>query len=271
MITSLNEDELKANQDEYLKWRSTRIGSSDVPAILGKSPFKTARQLCKEKLGMTKSGFFTSLPIELGKKFEDTVRANIEMKLDIDFPPTILQSEIYPFMTASLDGYNKEHELVLEIKSVLGEPTYLKACEGICSDAYIDQVQHQLWVSKAKKNLFYVAKLEKFFDEYRIVDTKMVPVEPDEKQQEIIVKACLEFWTHMQNGTLPPHSSEDPIEIGDEEAVKLLADKTKLIDYCLKVKEHNYFEIRNGDQSKIASLKQNKKGTWVLRKEELIV
>jgi predicted phage-related endonuclease len=213
---------------------------------------------------MTKSGFFTSLPIELGKKFEDTVRANIEMKLDIDFPPTILQSEIYPFMTASLDGYNKEHELVLEIKSVLGEPTYLKACEGVCSDAYIDQVQHQLWVSKAKKNLFYVAKLEKFFDEYRIVDTKMVPVEPDEKQQEIIVKACLEFWTHMQNGTLPPHSSEDPIEVKADP--EMLSDKTKLLEVCFKMQEHNFYEIQNEEGVKLASLKQNKNGVWALRK-----
>lgn len=266
MITSLNEDELKSNQTEYLRWRSTKIGSSDAPIILNRSPFKTARQLCKEKLGMTNSGFYTSLPIELGKRFEDTVRANIEMKLDIDFPPTILQSDLYPFMTASLDGYNKEHELVLEIKSVLGEPTYLKACEGICSEAYIDQVQHQLWVSGARKNLFYVAKLEKFFDEYKIADTKLVEVYPDLAAQEIIVKACLEFWAHMQNGTLPPHSDRDPVEV---KASDLLDNKTKLIDFCLKQQEHNFYEIQNEAGEKLASLKQNKNGVWALRKVDV--
>lgn len=260
--TDLNEDVLKADAKEYLKWRSNKIGSSDVPAILGKSPFKTARQLCKEKLGLTNSAFFTNLAIELGKRFEDTARASIEMKLDLDFPATICQSSHLPWMTASLDGLNVENKLVLEIKCVRGGPTWEKVCEGKVSESYEDQLQHQLWVSGAEKVLFYVARVEQTPEDYRIADYGLVEVLPNKDQQDVIVKACLEFYQHMQSGTLPAHTKDDAVEIVDESAIKMLSDKankTKLIDFCLKQQEHNFYDI--GSKAK---LKQDVNGHWRL-------
>lgn len=251
-ISTLNEDELKSDAKEYLRWRSKRIGSSDLPAILGESPFKTAYQLWREKTGRVDSSFYTNHAIELGKQFEDTVRIGLEMQLDIDFPPTIMTDDLYPFMTSSLDGYSEEHSIVLEIKSVMGEPTWVKACEGVVSESYISQVQHQLYVSKAKKSFFYVAKLEQVYGVYRIAGTRLVEVYPDMAKQEQIVKACLEFYKLMKSDVPPPLTDRDPMELTDADSILVFSefkregltdkDKKQLRDKAIKIaeKHHNY-------------------------------
>jgi putative phage-type endonuclease len=274
-VTTLNEDVLKADAKEYLRWRSKRIGSSDVPAILGKSPFKTARQLCKEKLGLTDSAFFTNLAIELGKRFEDTARANIEMKLDIDFPATICQSPLLPYMSASLDGRNDENKLILEIKCVRGGPTWEKVTQGIVSETYEDQLQHQMWVSGDEKVLFYVARIEPTVNDYRVAEYALAEAKPDKEAQEKIVRACADFYLHMTNGTLPPHSKDDAVEIEDMSAIDTLEAIVKsknigndkmvkmgkeiLLKICKETQEHNFYEIGSS-----AKLKQRTDGAWAL-------
>lgn len=249
--STLNEDELKADAKEYLRWRSKRIGSSDVPVILGESPFKTPHGLWLEKTGRVDSSFFTNLAIELGKKFEDTVRTGLEMRLDIDFPPTIMTDDLYPFMSSSLDGYNEEHDIVLEIKCVQGGPTWEKAVQGIASDAYVAQLQHQLYVTKAKVNYFYVAKLDKVVDhrgyptgKYFIAGTRLVEVYPDAVEQERIVKACLEFYKMMTSDVPPALCNRDVMSVVDDlEALALLTDKKELIKYMVEKYNHTNFNI----------------------------
>lgn len=262
-ITQLNEDELKANQTEYLAWRSTKIGSSDVPIILGNSPFKTPYGLWLEKTGRASNNFKTTINIELGKKYEDTVRSSLELKLGVDFAPVIMQSDLHPFMMASLDGYNEENKIVLEIKSVLGLPTWESAVAGKVSDSYIDQVQHQLWVSNATKCFFYVAKVEPFMGDYRIADKRLIESYPDKTKQTELVSACLEFYQHMVNDIPPQLTEKDSFLIEDTDVLELLKDsanKTKIIDACLEIKEHRSFNLGHK-----ASLYTNKFGTWILK------
>lgn len=244
-ISTLNEDELKADPKAYTKWRSKRIGSSDIPVILGESPFKTPYQLWKEKTGRVDSSFYTNHAIELGKQFEDAVRVGLELSLDIEFPPTIMQDDTYTFMTSSLDGYNKDNEIVLEIKCVKGGPTWEKACEDICSDSYISQVQHQLYVSKAKKAFFYVAKLEAdAFNVYRIADTRLVEVYPDKEKQEVIVKAALEFYKLMTSDMPPAMTSKDKLVVADSELADFFKEqKLQLAKYLNEKFNHVNFEF----------------------------
>lgn len=262
-ISNLNEDELKADAKEYALFRSKRIGSSDVPVILGESPFKTPHGLWLEKTGRSSSSFYTNHAIELGKQFEDTVRTGLEMRLDIDFPPTIMIDDLYPFMSSSLDGYSEETETVLEIKCVQGGPTWLKAVDGIVSDSYIAQVQHQLYVSKAKKNLFYVAKLNQTYGTYYVEDTRLVEVFPDPVAQERIVKACLEFYKLMKSDVPPALCGRDVMSVVDDlEALALLNDKKELIKYMVEKYNHTNFNIAGNklarDKNEVWRLTLNK-------------
>lgn len=257
-ISTLNEDELKANAKEYSKWRSQRIGSSDIPVILGESPFKTPHQLWLEKTGRVDSSFFTNHAIELGKQFEDAVRVGLEMQLDIDFPPTIMVDDVYTFMMSSLDGYSEQHKILLEIKSVQGGPTWEKACAGVVSESYISQVQHQLYVSHAVKAFFYVAKLESVYGTYRIADTRLIEVYPDHEKQAQITKAALEFYGYMKSDIAPQLMARDVITVEDTQAIELLTNKDKLIEYLVDKYNHTNFSI-NGSK-----LLKDKNGTWRL-------
>lgn len=258
-ISNLNEDVLKADAKEYMKFRSKRIGSSDIPVILSESPFKTPHQLWLEKTGRVDSAFFTNYAIELGKQFEDAVRVGLEFELDIDFPPTIMVDDVYTFMMSSLDGYNEEHEIVLEIKSVQGGPTWEKVCAGEVSISYVSQVQHQLHVSKAKKAFFYVAKLEKVFGVTRIAETRLVEVMPDKTKQEEIIHAALQFYKFMTSDTPPPLCGRDVMIVDeDEKANELLTKKPELIEYLHEKYDHTNFSI-NG-----AKLMRDVNANWRL-------
>lgn len=261
--STLNEDELKADAKEYLRWRSKRIGSSDVPVILGESPFKTPHQLWLEKTGRVDSSFFTNHAIELGKQFEDTVRTGLEMRLDIDFPPTIMTDDLYPFMSSSLDGYSEEHDVVLEIKCVQGGPTWVKAVADQVSDSYVAQVQHQLYVTKARQAYFYVAKLNQTYGTYYVEDTRLVEVFPDPVMQERIVKACLEFYKLMKSDVAPPLCGRDVLSVVDDlEALALLNDKKELIKYMVEKYNHTNFNIAGNklarDKNEVWRLTLNK-------------
>lgn len=260
MKYDISEDELKSNREEYTKWRSSKIGGSDIPVILGESPFETPYGLWLKKTGRVKNEFAPSLNAQLGIKYEDTMRSDIELKLDLDFKPQIFVHDVYGFLMSSLDGWNEETKTVLEIKTVLGAPTYEKALEGKISESYLSQVQQQLMVAGGAKNLFYVGKIEPFMGDYRIVDKVLIEALPDKNHQEKILAAALEFYHCMTSDTPPALTDRDPVKITDEEILSLMTDKenkNKIIDLCLKSKEHNFYEIGN-----IAKLKQDKNGHW---------
>jgi putative phage-type endonuclease len=256
----ISEDQLKANREEYAKFRSTRIGGSDVPVILNESPFETPYGLWLKKTGRAKNEFAPSLNAQLGIKYEDTMRSDIELKLDLDFKPQIFVHDVYSFLMTSLDGWNEETKTVLEIKTVLGASTYEKALEGKISESYISQVQQQLMVAQGVKTLFYVGKLEPFMGDYRIVDKVLIEATPDKAHQERILAACIEFYHFMTSDTPPALTERDAVLVSDKDIIELLSDKlnkNKIIDLCLKTKEHNFYDIGG-----IAKLKKDTNGHW---------
>lgn len=260
MKYEITEDELKANREEYARWRSNKIGGSDVPVILGESPFETPYGLWLKKTGRASNEFAPSLNAQLGIKYEDTMRSDIELKLDLDFKPQIFVHDVYSFLMTSLDGWNEETKTVLEIKTVLGAPTYEKALEGKISESYVSQVQQQLMVSQGVKSLFYVGKIEPFMGDYRIVDKVLVEAAPDKAHQDKILAACLEFYHCMTSDTPPALTSKDPVAVTDKDIVELLSDKsnkTKIIDMCLKLQEHNFYDLGG-----VAKLKKDINGNW---------
>lgn len=271
MKYAITEDELKADRKEYQKWRSDKIGSSDVSVIMGNSPWKTPLQLWKSKTGRVVNEFAPSLNAQLGIIYEDTVRSEIEFKLDLDFPPQIFVSDLHPFMMSSLDGWNEENKIVLEIKSVLGRPTYDKALEGKVSETYLDQVQHQLYVTGGTKCLFYVAKIEPFMGKYKLVDKVLVEAYPDKDHQEKIVKSCLEFYNCMKNDIPPALTNRDAFELPEgkfkDELLKYPSAsasekknlKLKILELCKETADHNFYELGT-----LAKLKEREDGAWVL-------
>lgn len=94
--------------------RDKYIGGSDIPVILGISPFKTRWQLLLEKAGLEQSSFSGNKYTEYGHIIEPQIREYVN-SLDLsapDFQPTRL---IHNDLRLHTDGFNGI--AVLEVKS----------------------------------------------------------------------------------------------------------------------------------------------------------
>lgn len=101
--------------DSVIKDRDKYIGGSDVPILMGISPFKTRWQLLKEKAEPRGDGyatFYTSPQIEYGNEMEEKIRGYINEKYDCEFVPSV---KIAGDLRGNCDGLYKD--TILEIKT----------------------------------------------------------------------------------------------------------------------------------------------------------
>ena len=189
---------------EWLNWRTSGIGGSDVSIIFGLNKFRSVYQLWLEKTGQV-------IPVEeendythFGTILEPIVKAEFTRRtgLKIRSRNAILQSEEYPFMLADLDGviYENGEMCIFEAKTA---STYKKEIweEGVPVE-YQLQIQHYMAVTGAKKT--YIAALvggNQFF---------YYEVFRDEELINIIIQVEKEFWReNVKQGIEPaPDGSE---------------------------------------------------------------
>lgn len=107
--------------DEWLKWRTSGIGGSDVAAIYGVSPWTTKRALYYSKIGLQKAEADNQFTLDFGHHVEPFVAAwfqnnfatfkpQLEAKLGVKiasfniYKDTMMyQHPLYPYMNANLD------------------------------------------------------------------------------------------------------------------------------------------------------------------------
>lgn len=94
------------------RWRY--IGGSDIPAIMGISPFKTRFQLLQEKAQIIEPDFKGNEYTEYGNVMEPKIRDYVNETLGRNFAPDVLMNGDFRF---NLDGLDKECCQVLEIKT----------------------------------------------------------------------------------------------------------------------------------------------------------
>lgn len=173
---------------DWSEWRSAGLGSSDAPVIMGVSPWSTPYQLWEEKTGRVKRDK-SNWATQRGVDMEPRARGRIELDLGMDFPALLFQHPQFPFMRASLDGWNQEHKIVLEIKCP-GREDHAKASHGEIPEKYYPQLQEQLFVTGGTK-AFYYSYAE---DENKVGSGFLVEVFPDLPYQKIMFDKMLKFW-----------------------------------------------------------------------------
>lgn len=267
--------ELQQQSDAWLAFRKTKLGSSDAPIIMGASPYSTPLELWKEKLGVkSKRPFVENLAIQLGNRFEPAVRAHYELEVGIDCPPTILVHKRYPFLMASLDGYNAEKKIVLEIK-VAGKEVFEQAQAGKCHDKYIWQVYHQLEVSGADEAHFVVARTENKLGEYFLSEITMCVVKRDEAAIKEMLFRELAFYDLLQRRVPPPMTADDALEPTDASSQALFVrlrdaivkgDKKLIKEVKEEAIEHAESELQHTMiECAGVSLAKTAKGYWVAK------
>ena len=153
----------------------------------------------EEKLGLRPEKVIPPHVLETAHKMEDAARAWYEIKNDKNCPPMCMEMIQYPFLKASLDGYNEKENFILEVKYV----GYKAIKENMVMHHWI-QNQHQMMVTGAtdvllirtNDGVYFDAKIverdEKFIQELlareisfqQMVVSRVRPVDPHPRRKK---------------------------------------------------------------------------------------
>lgn len=198
---------LEQGSKDWLNWRLAGVGASESPCLLmEKHPWMTPYKLYCLKLGLVQPDP-PNWAMKQGIIKEPHVRDWFS-KNYFPIEPVCAEMDEYPYIKASLDGWNSNADSIVEIK-VTGKANHDLARKGGIPEKYRIQVQHQLLVSGASK-CYYVSYLNTEGD-YAVVEEL-----PDEQYQEQIFNACKGFWARVQTRDMPTPGPSDEI-IGDNQ------------------------------------------------------
>jgi len=193
------------NTEAWLKFRGNSIGASEMPIIMGISPYKKRNVLLREKAfpfpkdeNLKKDNDFV---FAKGHKYEIKIRNFVEFDADLSFPkqPTVIFSNpnYNTPIHASLDGITEDETIIIECK-YMGQDAFHEVKRTRVPPAhYMPQVQQQLLITGAKKCIFAFCR--------EIIKDKVVveleydyfDVYPNEHIQHQILEEAKKFWDEV--------------------------------------------------------------------------
>lgn len=193
--------DLVQKSPEWLAKRLECITASEISCILGFNPWKTRLELWREKcLGEIKPVFTPA--VTRGERLEEPAKIFAESMLGMKFEPLVVLSNDNERYLASLDGYNEENNVIIEIKCPNAK-TVEDCKNGIIPEYYFLQIQFQLMVTKAKYAIYFV------FDGFQGSYIKVYPCEKTFKEMD---KAAKKFLKNMDDFEEPEPTDQDYIE-----------------------------------------------------------
>lgn len=133
--------QFKQKSQEWKNWRNQGIGASDSPAIMGYSPYGNAKKLFEEKIGLRQPKGIPQHVEDRAERIERAARSEFNLMNDANCIPVCAEMVEHPFIKASLDGFDEERGIIIEVKYV-----GLKALgENVVAHHWC-QLQHQLMV-----------------------------------------------------------------------------------------------------------------------------
>ena len=180
---------------QWLEERRRGIGGSDIAAIMGLSPWKTAFRVYQEKRREV-ADWQGNESTDWGQRLEPMIRQwySDTTGRPVRVPDKILVHEKHPFMFASLDGFTDDKRIV-EIKTARSGHGWGEAGTDEIPDYYALQVQHYMIVTG-----FEVSDIPVSISGG---PPEMYEVPADRELQELIIEAAAAFWKQVEAG-IPP-------------------------------------------------------------------
>ena len=218
---------------EWHDQRRQGITGTDMGAILGMSPYRSALDVYLEKIGQIDSASTNySEAMRFGNLLEDIVaneyarRKNIKVSIE----PNILQHKEHPCILGSIDRWVGDKEYVLECKTIGFMQKHVLGEEGT------DQIP-EYWLTQIA---FYAAIAHVPKVDIAVLiggqDFRIYTYHANKDFQDKLIKAAVNFWKeHVLKKIAPPVksieglaklynvSNEQPIE-ADEDLVALVAE-----------------------------------------------
>ena len=182
------------NKEEWLKQRRLALGATDIAAILGLSPYKTAFEVYCDKKDMLEP-WEGNAATDLGNMLEPTILDEAEKDLGKLERQKVCKHDAAP-IAATLDGLQPEKQIVVEAKtSILG---YDKTAwtEETVPEPYWIQVQTQMACAKTDNAHLYAIVAQ--------IGLKKYQIEPHAEFQSYIAEFAKQWWqTHIVENVMP--------------------------------------------------------------------
>ncbi len=192
--------EFEQGSEDWLKWRKGLLTATDAPMLLGASPYVTPYKGWQRKTGQIQEQQETEA-MRRGKRDEPIARDWFNQEYGLDMQPCCIESDIYNFLGASLDGLSKCGKYILEIKSN-GDQYHFGLQRGGLPDFHLMQMQHQLLCTDNKAEMAYYVSINK--------GEKVVKeVYPDKAWIDEYLPLAKEFWRKVVFMETPEMSNKD--------------------------------------------------------------
>jgi putative phage-type endonuclease len=189
----LKQDNSKLIQgsQEWLDLRKSKIGASEAPVIMKRSPWATPKDLWKQKLGITEPTP-CNVYMQRGTHLEPIARDVFNEEMGRQFEPTCVFHRSIPYMMASLDGLyiDSINIVAVEIKCP-GKKDHGIAMNGLVPEKYIPQLQHQIEVA----GLDFI-----YYFSYASIDSfKIIKEYRDQNYIRRLLEEEKKFWDCLEN------------------------------------------------------------------------
>lgn len=219
---------MQIGSKEWKEWRRSKIGASDVAAILNISPFQTYREKWEEKVfGVDQ---FTNASMTKGNEMEEEIRNWFENETGlIVFPKLIEHPKIF-YQFATLDGIDMDHKNAVEIKYA-SKKNHDLAKKGTLPDYYMCQVQHQMHVCELNEMYYcsYTGSLETGNADGVIIKVKRDQDFIDNMNDEEAI-----FYELMISKTAPPLSERDYKDFSQDDDLIAIVEELRQIQKLSK-------------------------------------
>ena len=197
---------LTQKSEEWKSFRLKHLGASECASILGVSQYEgnTPLDVWEKKTGRSFDTFNGNKFTEYGEKLEPLIMEEYSRFKNMVFENPTCESETHPFISASFDAHNFEHNMIAEYKASmypkLSNCLRLNSVEAVKEiyPSYFWQVTQQLFVSGASScDLVTLSKEGELL---------IVNIPRNEKDIAFMLKGLIEFWEEniLKDNAPPP-------------------------------------------------------------------
>ncbi|RYE05837.1 MAG: hypothetical protein EOP33_01065 [Rickettsiaceae bacterium] len=205
------------NREQFLLDRKAGIGGSDVAAIMGLSPFKTALEVYLDKTNYDHISEEFSNDLKRGNRAEKYILEEYAETtgetLEYNLPKLV--DKTYPFMIGHIDAKVQGQNVIVEAKSTKILP---KVWSEELPQQYLLQVAYYANLYDADRvdiAVLFSGWEYRCFTYWRNIEL-----------EEHIRRSVIKFWTQHILTKIPPA----PQNLGELKAANLIIDHTKIIE-----------------------------------------
>lgn len=213
-------DGLEQGSEKWLEFRESHLGASDSAAILGLSPYNSAKGTWQSKTDRS-FGVKENYAMREGTRNEIIIRERYEEFVGLKYTTPTAEHGDYPFISASCDGYNADTGKIIEIK----HSQHSKLSDVIRTDCidifkkayphYFSQCQHLMLVFGASKCPVVTVSPD---DELLYTKIKR----DDEFIEGTLLPGLIDFWNdYVLKDVEPPLGELDILYVDTQEGCEL--------------------------------------------------